>query len=142
MKALVVTTLQRKILFLFCFVAGSVHDYTLMKSTFDSKSPWFYKAKVWLDLGFHGAVDYYGNKSRIILPHKKPRKSKNNPEPKLTDAQVEYNRQHARTRISVEHAIGGMKSFHCLTHRIRNHLDSIIDSIFWIPAGLWNLKIS
>ena len=133
MKALVVTTLQRKILFLFCFVAGSVHDYTLMKMIFDSESPWFYKAKVWVDLGFHGANDYYRNESRINLPHKKPRKSKNNPEPKLTDAQLKHNQQHA---------IGGMKSFHCLTHRIRNHLDSIIDSIFWLPAGLWNLKIS
>ena len=44
--------------------------------------------------------------------------------------------------IALEHAIGGMKVFHCLMHRIRNHLDSIIDSLFWIPAGLWNLKIS
>ena len=142
MKALIVTTLQRKILFLFCFVAGSVHDYTLMKMIFDKNSPWFHKAKVWLDLGFHGADKHYGEKSRINLPHKKPRKSKNNPNPKITEAQSKDNQQHARTRVAVEHAIGGMKSFYCLTHRIRNHLNSIIDSIFWIPAGLWNLKIS
>ena len=44
--------------------------------------------------------------------------------------------------VSVEHAIGGMKAFHCLTHRIRNHLDSLIEYLFWIPAGLWNLKIA
>ena len=113
-----------------------------MKMIFDSKSAWFHKAKVWLDLGFYGANDHYGDESRMNLPHKKPRKSKNNPEPKLTDAQLKYNRQHARTRVTVEHAIGGMKSFHCLTHRIRNHLDSMIDSIFWLPAGLWNMKIS
>ena len=112
-----------------------------MKMIFDKDSPWFYEAKVWLDLGFHGADNYYGDKSRINLPYKKSKKSKNNPNPKLTDAQAKYNRQHAATRVFVEHAIGGMKSFYCLTHRIRNHLDSIIDSIFWIPAGLWNLKI-
>ena len=41
LKALVVTTLHREILFLFGFVAGSVHDYTLMKTVFDPKSPWF-----------------------------------------------------------------------------------------------------
>ncbi|MEI7995169.1 MAG: hypothetical protein WCH01_09740 [Methylococcaceae bacterium] len=44
--------------------------------------------------------------------------------------------QHAKTRVSVEHAIGGMKAFHCLTHRIRNHLDAMIEYLFWIPAGL------
>ena len=142
MKALVISSMRRKILFLFCFVAGSVHDYTLMKMIFDKNSPWFYKAQVWLDLGFYGADKDYGGESRIMLPHKRPRKSKNNPSPKLTEAQVKHNLHHARTRVPVEHAIGGMKSFHCLTHRIRNHLDSIIDSIFWLPAGLWNLKIS
>ena len=142
LKALTITTLDRRILFLFCFFAGSVHDYTLMKMVFDPKSPWFYKTQVWLDLGFYGADKDYGEKSKIHLPHKRPRKSRNNPHPQLTAVQVNHNRQHARTRVFVEHAIGGMKSFHCLTHRIRNHLESIIDSIFWIPAGLWNLKIS
>lgn len=112
-----------------------------MKLIFDPKSSWFNKVKVWLDLGFMGADKKYGDESKMYLPYKRPRKSKTNPKPKLTVVQSEYNRQHARTRIPVEHAIGGMKSFHCLTHRIRNHLDSIIDSLFRIPAGLWNLKI-
>jgi hypothetical protein len=97
---------------------------------------------LWLDLGFQGAETDYGGKSNIHLPYKRPRKSKKNPDAKLTGAQEKHNRRHAKTRVPVEHAIGGMKSFHCLMHRIRNHLDSIIDSLFWIPAGLWNLKIS
>jgi hypothetical protein len=113
-----------------------------MKIIFDPKLSWFDKVKVWLDLGFVGADKKYGDKAKIYLPHKRPRKSRTNPKPKLTAVQVKYNRQHARTRVRVEHAIGGMKSFHCLTHRIRNHLDSIIDSLFWIPTGLWNFKIS
>ena len=142
LKALAVTTLNREILFLFCFFAGSVNDYALMKRVFDPKSSWFHRVKVWLDLGFLGANKDYGDNSKILLPHKRPRKSKANPKPQLTAAQVKNNRQHAGIRVVVEHAIGGMKSFHCLTHRIRNHLDSIIDSLFWIPAGLWNLKIS
>ena len=142
LKALAVTTLNREILFLFCFFAGSVNDYALMKRVFDPKSSWFHRVKVWLDLGFLGANKDYGDNSKILLPHKRPRKSKANPKPQLTAAQIKNNRQHAGIRVVVEHAIGGMKSFHCLTHRIRNHLDSIIDSLFWIPAGLWNLKIS
>lgn len=142
LKALAVTSLQRKIICLFFFVSGSIHDYTLMKTIFDPKFGWFNKIRVWLDLGFLGAENDYGNKSNIKLPHKKSRKSKANPEPKFTKSQEEHNLKHARTRVIVEHAIGGMKSFYCLTHRIRNHLDQIIEYLFWIPAGLWNLKIS
>jgi hypothetical protein len=97
---------------------------------------------VWLDLGSLGADKNYGDQSTIHLPHKMPRKSNANPKPQLTATQAKHNRQHAGTRVLVEHSIGGMKSFHCLTDRIRNLLDSIIDSFFWIPAGLWNLKLS
>lgn len=113
-----------------------------MKKVFDPKSKWFDKVDVWLDLGFQGAQDDYGEKSKMHLPHKKPRKSKKNPDAQLTPAQKRHNKQQAKTRVPVEHAIGGMKAFHCLTHRIRNHLDWFIEYLFWIPAGLWNLKIS
>jgi hypothetical protein len=113
-----------------------------MKKVFDPKSSWFPNMNVWLDLGFQGAQTDYGGKSKIHLPHKRPRKSKKNPQAKLTAAQEKHNLKHARTRVPAEHAIGGMKVFHCLTHRIRNHLDPLIEYLFLIPAGLWNLKIS
>jgi hypothetical protein len=113
-----------------------------MKKVFDPKLKWFHQVNVWLDLGFQGADKEYGAKSKIHLPYKRSKKSKNNPKPKLTATQVKHNREHAKIRVAVEHAIGGMKIFHCLMHRIRNHLDSLIDSFFWISAGLWNLKIS
>jgi hypothetical protein len=113
-----------------------------MKKVFDPKSNWFDLVNVWLDLGFQGAENDYRSKSKINLPRKRLRKSKNNPKPKLTAAQVKHNRKLARIRVPVEHAIGGMKAFHCLTHRIRNHLDTIIEYLFWLPAGLWNLKIA
>ena len=86
LKAVAVTTLHRQILFLFCLFAGSIHDYTLLKKVFDPKLKWFYKVNVWLDLGFRWAEKDYGAKSKINLPHKRPRKSKNNPHPKLTAA--------------------------------------------------------
>ncbi|CAD7850472.1 MAG: hypothetical protein, partial [Olavius algarvensis Gamma 1 endosymbiont] len=60
----------------------------------------------------------------FLLPHKKPRKSKKNPFPELTSDQKKDNHKLAKVRVLVEHAIGGMKHFHCLTHRIRNHSTS------------------
>ncbi|WP_367026087.1 transposase family protein [Methylococcus sp. ANG] len=127
-------------MFVGSIVAGSVHDYALMKRWFDPALSWFDGADVWLDLGFLGAASDYGNKARIHLPHKKPRASKNNPHPALADQQRRENKKQARTRISVEHSIGGMKTFHCLMHRIRNRLSIFIDSFFGLGAGLWNLK--
>ena len=140
-KALVISDFNRMIVFLSCIVAGSVHDYEIMKRVFKPGSPWFKQSHAWLDLGFFGADNDYPD-AQIYLPHKKPRKSKNNPDPQLTPKQMEENRKQAATRIVVEHAIGGMKFFHCLTHRIRNHLDHFVDYFFSLSAGLWNYKIS
>ena len=141
-KALVISDLQKRVLFICCIVAGSIHDYALMKHVFDPRLRWFDHIHVWLDLGFYGAIKDYGEKTRIHLPHKKRRKSKNNPNPELTAEQKRENKQQAATRIAVEHSIGGMKQFHCLMHRIRNHLDTFIDYFFYLSGGLWNLKIS
>lgn len=113
-----------------------------MKKVFNPNKKWFCKTILWLDLGFYGADRDYGIKSNIYLPHKKPRKTKNNPNPMLTPLQKKENKIHAKKRVIVEHAIGGMKAFYCLTHRIRNHLDTMLDSFFLLSSGLWNLKIS
>jgi len=139
---LVVSDFNKKIIIISCIVAGSIHDYTLLKKIFNPDKKWLYKTTLWLDLGFYGATKDYGIKSNINLPHKKPRKTKNKPNPILTPVQKIENKIHAKTRVIVEHAIGGMKAFYCLTHRIRNHLDTIVDSFFLLSAGLWNLKIS
>ena len=112
-----------------------------MKSVFKPGFEWFRKVILWLDLGFLGADKDYEN-AKIHLPRKKPRKSKNNPNPTLTPEQKKQNRKQAAIRVVVEHAIGGMKSFHCLLHRIRNHLDTFVDDFFSLSAALWNYKIS
>ena len=141
-KPLVASTTTKLIMFISLFVPGSTHDYNLMKQLFDPAMPWFNDIKVFLDLGFFGAAKDYGSQAKIHLPHKKPRKSKGNPSPELTASQKQENKAHAAIRVAVEHAIGGMKHFHCLMHRIRNHLDTIINSFFRLSAGLWNLKIT
>ena len=124
---------------MYLIVAGSLHDYKLFKQLFDQKVPWFASASIFLDLGFYGANSDYG--ANIILPHKKQKKSKKTPNPKLSEQQVRDNAKHKKIRVSVEHSIAGMKSFHCLMHRIRNHLPSLIDHFFCLSAGLWNFKI-
>lgn len=111
-----------------------------MKDCFPTTESWFEEIDVFVDLGFLGAQKDYG--SSIFIPHKKPRKSKKNPTPQLTDTQKKENRAHSKIRIAVENAIGGMKHFYCLNHRIRNHSVELIDRFFGISAGLWNLKIS
>jgi len=141
-KSLVISNQQRKLLFVSPLFEGSVHDYAMMTSLFDPALPWFDNLTVRLDLGFLGAEKDYGASSNILLPHKKPRKSKKNPCPELTSEQKQTNRRLAKTRIIVEHAIGGMKHFFCLVHRIRNRSVPLINLFFFLAAGLWNMKIS
>lgn len=142
MKTLVMTTTDRFILYLSPLVGGHTHDYTLMKMEFDIQKRWFNKVNILADLGFLGATKDYGDHANIFLPHKKPRKSKHHPSPQLTDLQKQANRTHAQQRVKVEHAIGGMKHFHCLTHRIRNQSTSLIDQFLGLAAGLWNFRIA
>lgn len=141
LKTLVVSDFDKKILLLCAIFVGSAHDYALMKEVFKPGLKWFKNTNVWVDLGFLGADKDYSD-ATIKLPHKKPRKSKKNPDAALTDAQKEQNRKQAATRVVVEHAIGGIKTFHCLLHRIRNHSMTLIDYFFALSAGLWNHKIA
>lgn len=115
-----------------------MHDYAIMKDCFPTTESWFDEVDVLADLGFLGARKDYG--SPISLPHKKSVKSKNNPSPQLTDIQKQENRAHSKIRVAVENAIGGMKHFHCLTHRIRNQSIELIDQFFGLSAGLLNFK--
>jgi hypothetical protein len=59
----------------------------------------------------------------------------------LTGNGISHHAKHAKIRISVKHSIAGMKSFHGLMHRIRNHSPLLIDNLFCLSAGLWNFKI-
>ena len=90
------------------------------------------------DLGYQGIKTDYLSPEHIHIPHKKPRKSKQNPDPQLTRQQKRENRQIGRVRVLVEHAIGGMKVFRVLTIRLRNHLKHLADDFIFATAGLWN----
>ncbi len=80
--------------------------------------------------------------TQIAIPIKKPRKSKGNPNPQLTDEQKAANKAVSQVRIFVEHAIGGLKRYNILVQRFRNHKENFEDDVIGIAAGLWNFALS
>jgi len=102
---------------------------------------WFGAFELLVDLGYKGLGNYYKSKG-IQIPHKKNRKSKNNPEPKLSEKQKEENTEMARKRVVVENAIGGMKRYNFLAYPLRMKNSKLADDLISICAGLWNFKLT
>ena len=84
--------------------------------------------------------DYRGD--QIDIPTTKPRKSKKNPHPQLSDAQKAANTALSQIRIFIEHAIGGMKRYNILVHVFRNRKVDFEDDAIGVCAGLWNRALS
>ncbi len=117
---------------------GHNHDYAMLKEEFPPDEPWFENINVLADLGYQGIQsDYEGD--RIEIPSKKPRKSKADPKPVLSEEKKSENRAISRVRIIVENAIGGMKRYNILNHPFRNRRDNFVDDIIALCAGLWNM---
>jgi hypothetical protein len=142
----VIATRRKWILFLGDTVAGSIHDYAQFKQEFPVAGPidevvqWFKDFVLWLDLGYLGTQKAY-EAEEVKMPHKKPRQSKTNPSPALTEEQKAENRAISRGRVLVEQAISGLKRFHIVTHRFRNRLKDFVDTAVLLAAGLWNWKL-
>jgi len=119
---------------------GSNVDYAILKQEFPPEQPWFGTKTIKVDLGFIGIKKNY-NAEKIIIGHKKPRASKNNPNPELTKEQKEWNKQVAKERIYVEHAIGGMKHFRILRNECRLKNINLKNKIVGLAAGLWNFRV-
>ena len=120
LKNTIIALETRKILYVGKTVIGSMHDYKLFKSEFCQSIAWFKNTKIAVDLGYQGIKKDYQFSENICIPHKKPRKSNKNPEPKLTDKQKEENKLISKKRIYVENAISGMKRFQVLVNRLRS----------------------
>jgi len=119
---------------------GHEHDYTMLKSEFPPEQPWFATIHALLDLGYKGILDDYVS-NHIGIPYKKPRKSKKNPEPKLTETQKSENQALSRARIYVENAISGIKRFNILVHAFRNRRPNMEDDVIALCAALWNFLL-
>jgi hypothetical protein len=129
------------IVFLGRTLSGHNHDYSMLKQELPPELDWFPDSNVLVDLGYLGMQsDYRGD--LIEVPHKKPRKSKKNPSPHVSDEQKATNKAVSQVRIFVEHAIGGMKRYNILVHSFRNHKENFQDDVIGICAGLWNLVLS
>ena len=108
---------------------GSRHDYALFKEELDPNQPGLSSVEAYVDLGFQGIQDRYPTFHETHIPHKKPRKSKNNPNPTLTPQQKKENRAISRVRVAVEHLIGDLKSFQILTIKFRNQVKNMADQV-------------
>lgn len=120
--------------------AGRTHDYQLLKNDFSPSSNFFKEKTVRIDTAYIGMVKEYETKE-IEIPHKKPRKSKENPNPTLTKKEKEHNRKVSSKRVVVENAIGGMKRYNILAHPSRCKSIKNIDNTTELCAGLWNFKL-
>lgn len=120
---------------------GKNVDFGILKQEFPVGKDWFKNRKILVDLGFVGIDKLYKIKE-LVIGEKKPRKSKNNPEPELTEEQKEKNKQVSRERIFVEHAIGKMKRFRILKNRCRIKCPVLKNKIVGICAALWNYRLT
>ena len=119
---------------------GKTHDYSLLEKDIDPAENWFLKYGLWVDLGYQGIEKEFGC-GDLKIPFKKPRKSKKNPDPKLTPEQKEYNRFVGKNRVVVENCIAGVKRFHILRNKFRYKSLQIYDETIELCAGLWNYKL-
>src|SRR5262245_10656304 len=112
----------------------------MLKQEFPPELDWFTDIHVRVDLGYLGMQsDSRGD--RIDMPTKKPRTSKKNPNPQLSDEQKAAHTALSHVRIFIEHASGGMKRSHILVHVFRSHKADFEDEAVGICAGLWNFVL-
>jgi hypothetical protein len=140
-KNTVMSSLDKWIVFLGRTFSGHNHDYKMLKEELPPDLDWFQDIHVFVDLGYQGIRSDYGS-DEIEIPHKRPRKSKKNPEPRLSDEQKAENKAISKVRVFVENAIGGMKRYNILVQRFRNRVANFEDDVIGICAGLWNLTLS
>ena len=88
---------------------------------------------LWADKGFIG-VKPFCKSTNIMVPHKR------RPRVALTPEQKEENKVVSGLRIVVEHAIGGIKRFGCMSSIYRNRKGQD-DRMIAVCSGLWNLHL-
>jgi hypothetical protein len=129
------------IIFLGRTFSGHNHDSIMVKQELPPEVEWFADLNVRVDLGYLGIkTDYTGD--RIDIPTKKPRKSKKNQTPQLSEEHQAANTALSQVRICIEQAIGGMKRYNILVHVFRNRKADFEDAAIGICAGLWNFALS
>ena len=101
---------------------------------------WFLNYRLIIDLGFTGIKKIY-QAAEVMIGFKRPRKTKQNAKPELTEEQKKWNKKVSKERIYVEHAIGKIKRFRMLKNRCRLKRIDIKNRVFGVCAGMWNFKL-
>ncbi len=138
-KNTILSNLKKYVLYLGKSTVGKSHDYGMLKDELSPSLKLFQSCKTYVDLGYLGIdKDYQGE---FVIPHKKPKKSKNNPKPELTETQKKENREKASTRVIIEHCIAGIKRITILKQRFRNKKHGFNDLAILLGCGLWNFHL-
>ena len=129
-KNVIVANEKKRILIVTPSKHGRVHDKRLAdKNLLSFRIP--DEVSILADTGFQGLQHLHPT---TLIPKKKPRGGV------LTDADKALNRLISSVRMPVEHAIGGIKRFRCVSDVYRNK-NGFDDRLVNVVAGLWNLHI-
>lgn len=128
-NTVVVNPGNKRVLILTPTVDGSTHDKTDLDNNriVEHIPP---EIPIDVDLGYKGLENAFEG---INIPTRKPRKGQ------LSDAEKEANRKLASRRVIVEHEIGHLKRYNCVSHIYRNRKANFEDDLMLLCCGLSNL---
>ena len=121
---------EKRVVYLGPTSPGSVHDKKLADESGRTDPP---DALVVKDTGFQG---YEPADTQTLQPKKKPRKRE------LPPIQKTINQLISRVRVTVEHAIAGIKRCHIVTDLFRNRRHGFVDEVMLAASGLHNLRVA
>ena len=130
-KNIVVSDEKRRILYLSPTKSGRRHDKKLGDKMGLSNLP--FEVSAWVDTGFQGLQKNHPNTQ---IPKKKRR------DKPLSEKDKENNRLISSFRVTVEHAIAGMKRLRSTTNVYRNKRANFDDTLNLLSAGIWNYHLA
>lgn len=131
-KTIVVSDSKRRILVVTKSKQGRRHDKRLSdKAAIFENLP--ARVEAFADTAFTGVTKVHPN---TYIPQKKPRGRE------LTAPEKEMNRIISSFRVVVEHAIGGIKRYGCLSNKLRSKKPAIDDQFLLLSSGLWNYHLA
>jgi len=131
-KAVIVSDKNRRILLVTPSKSGRRHDKRLADkvSLFENLPD---EVEAFADTAFTGVQKVH---RRTYIPQKKPKRGE------LTPGEKEMNRLISSYRVVVEHAIGGIKRYGCMSNKLRSRKSAIEDIFLLLSSGLWNYHLA
>ena len=120
---------EKRVVYLGSTSPGSVHDKKLADESGLTYPP---DALVVKDTGFQG---YEPPDTQTLQPKKKPRGRELHP------IQKTINQVISKVRVTVEHAICGIKRCHIVSDLFRNRRQGFVDEVMLVASGLHNLRV-